>query len=163
MSKAFPAIVSGRRDGNSPVTQQLMTDFHGRDEALISQPIDTRFVEKSVNATGFTEMFRLNIHLPACAGSTDGAVTLVVVFESKVAAGVTGRIRIKLGAGGTYVQTADIVVTAYGRIALTIPAADVLANADAEADLIFEGRYTATAGLVYARCEWAASRLERAP
>jgi len=162
MAKVFPEIVLTRRDGESPTTQDLMTDYHARDEALISQPIDTRFPEKIVNAAAFTEATRLNLFLPACAGTLDGNVTLVFVLEVKVAAGVTGRVRAKLGAAGTYVESANIVSTAYVRLALTIPAADVLAAADTEKDLIVEARYTATAGNVYARCEWSASRIERA-
>lgn len=162
MSKAFTTIVSTRRDGESPVTQQLLQDFHDRDEALISQPIDTRFPEKIVNASGFTEMFRLNVYLPACAGTADGAVTLVFVFEAKVASGVNGRVRAKLGSGGTYVETGNITGTAYARFALTLPAADVAAAAGFEVDLIIEGHYTATAGNVYVRCGWCASRIERA-
>jgi hypothetical protein len=163
MSKAFPTIVSTRRDGESPVTQSLLQDFHDRDESLISQPIDTRFAEKTVNAAGFTEMFRLNLFLPKCVGTADGAVTLVFVFEAKAnAVGNLCRIRTKLGAGGTYVETADINAAAYARFALTISAADVAAAADSEVELIVEGRYTGTAGAVFIRCEWCASRVERA-
>lgn len=162
-SKAFPTIVSTRRDGESPVTQALLTDYHARDESLISQPIDTRFPEKVVNANVFTEMTRITLFLPAAVATVDGAVTLVFVFEAKVAATVTGRIRVKLGSGGTYVETGDVVGTAYARFALTVSAANVAAAADAETDLIIEGRYTATAGNVSVRCEWAASRIERAP
>jgi len=164
MSKLYQDIHISRRDGESPITQDLLQDYHDRDEALITQPIDTRFDEKSVNAAAFTEMFRLRLFLPMCAGTLDGDVTLVFVFEAKAAAvGNLCRIRAKLGAGGTYVETGDINSTAYARFALTIPAADVATAADAEADLIVEGRYTGTAGNVFARCEWSASRIERAP
>jgi len=163
MSKAFPTIDATRRDGESPVTEQLLQDFHDRDESLISQPIDTRFSEQSVNAAAFTQMFSLLLFIPACAATTDGDVTLVFVFEAKVAAGVVGRVRAKLNSGGTYVETGNITGAGYTRFALTIPAADVAAAADAEPALVVEGRYTATAGNVFVRCEWGASRIERAP
>ncbi len=163
MSKSFPGIVLSRRDGESPVTQQLIQDFHDRDEALISQPIDTRFPEQSVNSSVFTALATLNIFLPACVGTADGDVTLVFVFEAKAAAvGNLCRVRAKLGAGGTFVETANINATTYARFALTIPAADVAAAADSEVSLIIEGRYTGTAGAVFIRCEWCASRIERA-
>ena len=163
MSKALPTIVLSRRDGRSPVTQTLMQDYHDRDEAMISQPIDTRFSEKSVTNAAFTEIGRLTLYLPPSAGTVDGAVTLVFVFEAKAnAVGNLCRVRAKLGAAGTYVETGDINATAYARFALTLPAADVLAAADVEADLIFEGRHTGTAGAVSVRCEWSASRIERA-
>lgn len=163
MSKAFPTIASTEIDGESPVTEALVGKFYDRDESLISAPVDTRFAAISTASGAFVQIGTVKLWLPASVGTAGGDVTLVVVFEARVTgAATTGRVRMRLGAGGTYQETGDITSTTFSRFALTIPAADVAANADAEVDLEIEGRLTVGATGVEARCVYSASRLERA-
>jgi hypothetical protein len=163
VSKSFPTIASTEIDGESPVTETLVGKFYDRDESLISAPVDTRFGTLSTASGAFVQVGTVKLWLPASVGTAGGNVTLVVVFEARVTAGATtGRVRMRLGAGGTYQETGDITSTTFSRFALTITAADVAANADAEVDLEIEGRVTAGAGSTELRCVYSASRLERA-
>jgi hypothetical protein len=161
VSKAFTAIAATDMDGKSPVTQTRLQQYHDRDEALISGPIDTRFAEVSTGVSSYTEVARVPLWIPPQAGTTAGDITLVVHFQRKVSTG-NGRVRMRLGGSGTWMETASFSNTSYAHDTLTIPAADVLAAKDSTVDLIVEAKDNGGGATTFVKCESSASRLERA-
>jgi len=163
LSKTFPDIAAADIDAESPLTEALVGSFYDRDESLISNNWDTRFAEGSTASGSFAAIATVKGWLPESVGTGGGDVTLVVVLEAIVDGTATGRVQARLGGSGTWQESGDVTATSYGTfITLTIPAADVDANAGLEVDLEIEARVSAGAGNVMVRCLDNASRLERA-
>lgn len=157
MSKAWTNITAATIGAEKKVNVALLGSFHSNQEALISQPIDTRFAEFTGPAT-----FDIEVYIPAAVATLEGDVTLVVRLEARVSAGgTTGQVRVKLGAG-SFVTSSSFTSTSYAFFTLTISSADVKAVADTVAILQVETLRTAGSGDVLARCGSASSRLERA-
>lgn len=156
---SYPTMAASEYDGESPITEALIIKFHDRDEALISQPIDTRFAEGSNNTNSYVQIASLSVFIPQAAATTDGNVTLVVVLQARVTAG-NGKVRVKLGAG-SYVESAEFANTSYADKTITIAVADVRAAAGTAVALVVETKYSTSAGTCYAKCDTCASHLER--
>lgn len=155
MSKAWQDIPDADIDIESPVTEGLLAKIYDNQEALISQPVDTRFAEASA-AAGVT-LASIEVYIPPQV-ATAGAVTLVIRFEAKVASG-TGEVEARLGSG-SFVSSGTFTNTSYGFKTITISSTDVHAAPDTAQTLTI--RTKAGSATVTAKCVSASSRLERA-
>ena len=156
--RTFPDIADSRIVAEEPVNESLVADLHDRDEALIAISLDTRFQEGTTPDTSWAEIARVKLWFPAAVSSAKSTAPFVVVFERKITGAGLGEVRMRLD-GGTNVATSTFSNTAYAFDTLTIPSADVKANANAEVDLIVEAQTSSGATSVEARCLSSASRL----
>lgn len=158
-AKTWTDIATTRVDGESPVTEQLLTDYWSRQESLVTQLVDVRFSEVSHNTTSYTNKVSTTLFLHPGAGTAGGTnCTLVLVFEAKVSAG-TGNIRARIGSG-TY-QSVAVTSTGYARHQITISAADVNTYKGQEIALTIDLQ-APSGGTIYAQNLWSCCRLERA-
>ena len=164
-AKTFPDIAATDRDAESPCTEDLFGDYHTRDEAAISQRVDTTFDEASKTSASFVDLLSPHklVYIPAPVTTAASVVRLVVVLEVKITGGTSADIRVRLGSAGTYVTITGITRTTYDgtRETFTLSATDVAAAADSEESLIIQVLKTG-GGSVEVRCLDSASRLEAA-
>lgn len=158
--KPFPTIIPERREGEKPLTEQLLADFHGRDESLLSVPLDARFEEATRSVSGFAlGPAEFPVWIPAAVETADGDVEIVLVFEAFVSTG-TGQVRARLGGAGTFI-VADVTATSYSRTEIRLPSADVKANAGDEVSVRIEISPPASGSITIRNVWGAASRFER--
>lgn len=154
-------VADSEIDDESPVDEQLVGKFWQREEALISQHVDTRFAQADTTATAFAALAGVGVYVPAAAKTSGGAkVAIRIVLEAKLAGATGGELRARI-IGGTYSAVASVSSSDWTRVELVIPAADVGAAADGDVGIAIEGRVSAGSGTLSARCQWGASRLER--
>lgn len=158
MSKTYTDIPVTAVDGRSPVTEGLLTKFHDNGEALISGPVDTKFVETS--DIGPTTVAFIPIFIPPGVTTSVSTISFLVHLEARVTTGDTGQVRVRL-AGGTWTAWSGFTNDTYSAHEFAVLSADVVAAADSLIDLEVEVERTAGgAGPVFARCLSAASRIE---
>jgi hypothetical protein len=163
MAKSWQNIPLTDLAPEEPVVENDMTKFHGNQEALITGQVDTRFAQVSHNGGTFTQKTTVEVYVPPQVNTGAGDVTLPVRLEAIVDGTAVGEVRIRLGATGAYQTQTGITATAYPNYyTLTIPSANVKANADSLVNIEVELRISSGTGNVFARYVGGASRFARA-
>lgn len=157
--KPWVDVLTTDKDGESVVNVDLVGDFFGNQEALITGPVDCRFDLFSED-TAFPKVQNEEVFIPESANSVEEDIVLVVRFEKKVDGSAVGQIRITLGAG-TPVLSSTFSNSSFDTIEIELVAADVRAVAGAVAALKIELLQDSGSGFVFAQNRFSSSRIER--